>query len=84
MDGRQAGTSENGTEHLDRAAAGVDVDEGLPPSAVVHGEAEGQVVEQLVGDDDAGERLVGHSVSTEVTGRPAWAARWAAARSTAT
>ena len=44
-------------QHLDEPTSAVDVDEGLAPSGVEHGEPERQVVEHFVGDDDAIEQL---------------------------
>ncbi len=47
-------------QQLDEPTVGADVDEGLAPTGVEHGETKRQVVEQLVGDHHAVDPLLGH------------------------
>jgi len=56
-DGRKAGRElGERAQNLDEPAVGAHVDERLLPTAVEHGQAEGQVVEQLVGHHNTLER----------------------------
>ncbi len=62
MAGKHGGTGSNGAESRStKRPSTLEVDERLAPAVVEHDEPEREIVEQLVGDHDTVERLVGQA-----------------------